>query len=180
MLVLSVLRYLTMERATWGILVLKGPLIWAFQRWPWKDWVFTICQDHWFLLAWWDPACLPEAALMFPVYSDHAAIQAVNHHGAMWHAQHRCRWAFFQSLSPLGLSFSLGLILLVLHLLLTGPLIVSTSLTLSTGRQVSLLAVCWTARAGSLLLLFQQVVVVTRCRFIRCHCWNVMCFSWVT
>ena len=49
----------------------------------------------------------------------------------MWHAQHRCRQAFFRSLSPLGLSFSLGLILLVLHLL-TGPLIVSASLKLST------------------------------------------------
>ena len=34
----------------------------------------TICQDHWFLLAQWGPACLHEAALMFPVYSDHAAI----------------------------------------------------------------------------------------------------------
>ena len=179
MLVLSVLRYLTMERATWGILVLKGPLIWAFQRFPWKDQVFTICQDYWFLLAQWGLACLHKAALMFPVYSDPAAIWAVNHHGAMWHAEHRCRRAFFQSLSPLGLSFSLGLILLVLYLLM-GLLIVSASLALSMGRRVSLLAVCWTARARSLLNLFWWVVVVTRCRFIRCHCWNVMCFSLVT
>ena len=97
----------------------------------------------------WGPACLHEVALMFPVYSDHAAFQAVNHHGAMWHAQHRCMQAFFRSLSPLGLSFSLGLILLILHLLLMGPLIVSASLMLSTGRRVSLPAVCWTARASS-------------------------------
>ena len=176
MLVPSVLRYLTMGRATWGILVLKGLLIWAFQRWPWKDQVFIICQDHWFLLAWWGPACLHETALIFSIYSVHAAIWAVNHRRAMWHAQHRCRQAFFQSLSPLGLRFSLGLILL-LHLLM-GLLIVSASPMLSMGRWVSLLAVCWTAKARSLL--FWRVVVVMRCRFIRCHCWNVMCFSWVT
>ena len=47
MLVLSMLRNLITERASWGklVAVLKGPLTWAFQRWwwSWKDRVFTLC-----------------------------------------------------------------------------------------------------------------------------------------